>query len=175
MWAKAIAKGRCLVPVRAFYESSAIEKGPDARRPAGPSAASTTSASPAPALSCSLPSSRTDASPSSPRSPARASPRFTTACRSSLAQASPSSGSALISRGLRIGAPLGLRSLRNEVTPEPYRCNRRFCISTKVAQPFTGRCSICRPALDVKVNALLFAEIAHLVGGILIERISILI
>ena len=26
MWAKAIAEGRCLVPVRAFYESHATEK-----------------------------------------------------------------------------------------------------------------------------------------------------
>lgn len=26
MWAKAIAQGRCLVPVRAFYESSATER-----------------------------------------------------------------------------------------------------------------------------------------------------
>ena len=38
MWAKAIARGRCLVPMRAFYESHATERAPSARtgRPVRP-------------------------------------------------------------------------------------------------------------------------------------------
>lgn len=174
MWAKAIAKGRCLVPVRAFYESSAIERVPCEKtgRPVRRQ------------YHFRLPGARAFL-----LAAVQQNGRFSIVTTEPSASVAPIHDRMTLVLGpgesviwldpnfarLADRSALGLTFATERRIPEPYRCNRRFCISTKVAQPFTGRCSICRPALDVKVNALLFAEIAHLVGGILIERISILI
>lgn len=125
MWAKAIAEGRCLVPVRAFYESSATEKV-FSKKTGSPSAANTASACPVPARSCSPPSSRTAASPSSPRCPLRAARTSTTARPSSSAPASRACGLGRTSRASRTAANFSS-------APEPKKS-----YSTRVKMPYLG-------------------------------------
>lgn len=81
MWAKAITKDRCLVPVRAFYESSATEKV-ISERTGKPVRRQYCFHPQAPVHSYSPPSRRRGFCPSSPSCPTPASPRSTIACLS---------------------------------------------------------------------------------------------